>query len=90
MASPGGRAHTRSVATEDEGQAYQKLAKAIGAAKLDSLTIADVKLVRTDDAVLVATKFVIRTPPDRLVRAHFRDSIFNGIFVKEMLVMRAA
>jgi methionine salvage enolase-phosphatase E1 len=75
---------------KDESQAYQKVAGAIGKANLDSLTIADVKLVRTDDALLAATKFVIKTPPDGVVRAHFRDNTFNGIFVKEMLVLRAA
>jgi len=75
---------------KDEAQAYQKVARAIGKANLDSLTIADVKLVRTDDSLLAAIKFVVRTPPDGVVRAHFRDNTFNGIFVKEMLVLRAA
>ena len=75
---------------KDEGQAYQRVARAIAKANLDSLTIADVKLVRTDDSLLVATKFVVKTPPDGVVRAHFRDNTFNGIFVKEMLVLRAA
>jgi hypothetical protein len=74
----------------DESHAYQKIAKAIGAARLGSLTIADVKLVRSDDAVLKATKFLLRTPPNGLIRAHFRDSTFNGIYVKEMLILRAA
>lgn len=54
------------------------------------MTIADVKLVRTDDPVLAATKFVLKTPQSAVVRAHFRDNTFNGIFVKEMLVLRAA
>jgi hypothetical protein len=75
---------------KDEGQAYQKIAKAIASAKLDTLTIAEVKLIRTDDAVLKATKFVLKTPQSAVVRAYFRDNTFNGIFVKEMLVMRAA
>jgi hypothetical protein len=74
----------------DESGAYQEVAKAIERANLTSLSIADVKLVRTDDPVLVATKFVIKTPADGIVRAHFRDNTFNGIFVKEMLVLRAA
>ena len=74
----------------DESHAYQKIARAIGSANLTSLSIADVKLVRTDDPLLVATKFVIKTPADGVVRAHFRDNTFNGIFVKEMLVLRAA
>ena len=75
---------------KDEGLAYQKIAKAITAADLDSLTIADVKLVRTDDVVLAATRFVLKTRADGVARAHFRDSTFNGIYVKEMLVLRAA
>jgi hypothetical protein len=75
---------------KDEGQAYQKIAKAIGSAKLDSLTIADVKLIKTDDPVLKATRSVLKTPQSAVVRAYFRDNTFNGIFVKEMLLMRAA
>jgi hypothetical protein len=75
---------------KDEGQAYQKIGKAIEKANIDSLTIADVKLVRTDYTVLPATKSLVKTPPGGVVRAHFRDCTFNGIFVKEMLVLRAA
>lgn len=75
---------------KEEGHAYQKIAQAIASAKLDTLTIADVKLIRTDDPVLKATRFVLKTPKSAVVRAHFRDNTFNGIFVKEMLVMRAA
>ncbi len=75
---------------KQEDQAYQRVATGITKADLDSLTIADVKLVRTDDPLLVATKFVMRTPAQGVVRAHFRDNTFNGIFVKEMLVLRAA
>ena len=75
---------------KDESDAYQKIARAIGNVNLTTLSIADVKLVRTDDPLLVATKFVIKTPADGVVRAHFRDNTFNGIFVKEMLVLRAA
>ena len=79
-----------SLLPKDESRAYQKVAAAIGSANLKSLSIADVKLVRTDDPLLIATKFVIKTPADGVVRAHFRDNTFNGIFVKEMLVLRAA
>ena len=75
---------------KDEGPAYQKVVQAVSKANLGSLSIADVKLVRTDDPLLIATKFVVKTTPDAVVRAHFRDNVFNGIFVKEMLVLRAA
>jgi len=75
---------------KDENEAYLKVAKAITKANLDSLSIADVKLVRTDAPLLVATRFALTTQPRSLLRAHFRDNVFNGVFVKEMLVMRAA
>lgn len=55
-----------------------------------ALTIADVKLIRTDDGVLNATKFLVETTPSGMARAHFRDNTFNGLFVKEMIVIRAA
>jgi hypothetical protein len=75
---------------KNQGQAYQNLAQAITKANLDSLSIADVKLVRTDDPLLVATKLAIQTPTHGVVRAHFRENTFGGIYVKEMLVLRAA
>ena len=75
---------------KEEVRAYEICARAITSAKLNSLTIADVKLIRTNDPVLTATKFLLKTPANGIVRAHFRDSVFNGIFVKEMLILRAA
>jgi hypothetical protein len=43
-----------------------------------------------DDALLAASRHAVRTPRDRLVRADFHNDTFDGIFVKEMLVLRAA
>jgi hypothetical protein len=73
-----------------ELRAYKEVAEALGAAQVESLTIAEVKLVRTDHALLRVTRLVIRTEPEALVRAHFIDCVFNGFFVKEMLVLRSS
>jgi hypothetical protein len=75
---------------KDEAQAYQKIARAISGASLTTMSIADVKVVRTDYTLLKATAFLVHTPSGGIVRARFRDSTFNGMFVKEMLVLRAA
>lgn len=75
---------------QQQEQAYLKAAQAIASARLDSLTIADVKLVRTDDRVLVATRSVVKTDARAVVRAHFRNNTCNGLFVREMLILRAA
>jgi len=35
-------------------------------------------------------RFLIGTPPDAIVRAHFKDNSINGIFIKEMLVLQSS
>jgi hypothetical protein len=74
----------------DESQAYRKIAAAIQRCSLDSLTIADVKPVRTDDPILQAARFMMRTPGSAIVRAYFQNNTINGLFIKEMIVLRAA
>ena len=73
-----------------EARAYQKIAEALSKAEVISLTIGEVKLIKTDYPLLNATRFLIGTPPNALVRAHFKDNRVNGIFIKEMLVLRSS
>ncbi len=75
---------------KEEARAYQHVAKAIASAGLASLTVANVKITRTDDTLLNTMRSLIGTPPDGIIRAHFQDVTFNGIFVKEMLILRSA
>jgi hypothetical protein len=74
---------------KDESRAYEKIAEALSEAKLSSLNISEVKLVRTDYPLLGATRQLIRTPADAIVRAHFKDTSVNGTFIKEMLILRS-
>ena len=74
---------------KEESRAYQKIAEALGRAQLASITIGEIKLVRTDYELLNAVRFIIGTGPDKLVRAHFKDNSVNGLFIKEMLVLRS-
>jgi len=73
-----------------EARAYQKVAEALTRAEVTSLTIGEVKLIKTDYPLLNATRFLIGTPPNALIRAHFKDNRVNGIFIKEMLVLRSS
>ncbi|HEX7724029.1 MAG TPA: hypothetical protein VF397_17830 [Pyrinomonadaceae bacterium] len=73
-----------------ESSAYQKVAEALSKAEVTSLTIGEVKLIKTDYPLLNATRFLIGTPPDAIIRAHFKDNRVNGIFIKEMLVLRSS
>jgi hypothetical protein len=75
---------------KDESRAYQRVAEALSKAQVVSLSIGEIKVVRTDYPVLNATRFMLKTGPDAIVRAHFKDNRINGIFIKEMLVLRSA
>ena len=73
-----------------ESNAYQKVAEALNKAQVTSLGIGEIKLVRTDFPLVRATRFMMGTPPDAIVRAHFKDNSINGIFIKEMLLLRSS
>ena len=75
---------------KDEARAYQRVAEALSNANVSSLSIGQMKIVRTDYPMLNATRFLLKTSPDAVIRAHFKDNRINGIFIKEMLVLRAA
>jgi hypothetical protein len=75
---------------KQETLAYQKVSEAISNVDLQSLSISLIKLVRTDDALPKAMSFLLGTPPDGLVQASFTDTTLNGIFIKEMLILRSA
>jgi hypothetical protein len=75
---------------KDESHAYKKIAEALSKAQLSSLTISEIKLVRTDYPLLKATQHLIKTPADAVIRAHFKDTSVNGTFIKEMLILRSS
>jgi hypothetical protein len=75
---------------KEESRAYQRVAEALNRAGVKSLTIGEIKLVKTDYPLLKAMRFLIGTPPDAIVRAYFKDNSINGIFIKEMLVLRSS
>lgn len=75
---------------KDETKAYQRIAEAISKSSVNTLTIADVKPVRTDATILQALRLLIKTPADEVVRAQFHDCTLNGMFIKDALVLRAA
>jgi hypothetical protein len=60
------------------------------AASLSSLAVSDIKLVRTDVSLPKALRILVATDPHSIVRAHFTDTTLNGIFIKQMLILRSA
>lgn len=75
---------------KSEALAYQKISEAISAIDLPSLSISLIKVVETSGPLPQAVGFLVGTPSNGLVQASFSDTTINGIFVKEMLIVRSA
>ena len=70
--------------------AYQKISEAIFAAGLQSLSISMVKLIQSADPLSKALGFLVRTPQDGIIKANFSNTVLNGIFIREMIILRSA
>ncbi|HXD32937.1 MAG TPA: hypothetical protein VN643_17565 [Pyrinomonadaceae bacterium] len=75
---------------KEEARAYQLVAEAMTSTQLSSVTIGEVKIVKSDHPLIKATHLLIGTDPQAFVRAHFRDNRIDGVFIKEMFVIRSA
>lgn len=75
---------------KQEAIAYRKLVDAIVNLSLISLTVSDLKLVATNSPLPQAVRLVIRTTSNVITQAHFTNNTINGIFIKEMIILRSA
>ena len=73
-----------------EAVAYRKIIDAISRASLSALSLSHLKLVKCDDEMLKALRFLMRTGPDTIARAHFTNTMLNGVFIKDMFILRYA
>jgi len=74
---------------KQEAVAYKYLVETMASLSLSSLTISDLKLVGTKSSLPQALRVLIQTGPDGIVRAHFTNTTLNGIFIKEMIILRS-
>ena len=74
---------------KQEAIAYQRVIAALSASDAVALAVSDLKVVHTSFPLLGALRFLIRTDPKEIVRAHFKDCSINGMFIKEVVVLRS-
>jgi len=75
---------------KQEAIAYRKLAEAMSSLSLPSLGVSDLKLIETKSPLAQSLRRLVGTGPQGIVRAHFTNTTLNGIFIKEMIIMRSA
>lgn len=70
--------------------AYQELAETLLTVGPASVSISDFKLLQTSSPLVQALRFLMRTTPNAVMRGHFTNTTLNGIFMKEMIIVRSA
>ncbi|MCK6395956.1 hypothetical protein [Zoogloea sp.] len=75
---------------KQEAVAYRKVIEVLASTSPAALNLSDLKLVATRYQLLQAVKFLVGTGPRGIARAHFKDCTVNGIFIKELVVLRSA
>jgi hypothetical protein len=75
---------------KQEPVAYRKLVDAMTKLSPASLTLSDVKLLSSKSPLAQALRVLIGTAPNAIARAHFTNTTLNGIFIKEMVVLRSS
>lgn len=75
---------------KQEPLAYRIVAEALNKKNLSSINLSEIKIIKSDEPLIQTVKFLFRTEPTVTARAHFTDTTINGIFVKEMIILRSA
>jgi hypothetical protein len=84
-----GPSFDKLLSSEKEAIAYGKLVEAMASLSSSSLTLSDLKLVSTMSPLPQALRSLIRTGPIGGTRAYFSNTTLNGIFMKEMIILRS-
>ena len=79
-----------SALQKQEPIAYQKIVEAMAKLSLLAISVSDIKLVNSKSPLVSAIRMMIGTDPKGIARAHFIATTINGIFIKEMIVLRSA
>ena len=75
---------------KQEQVAYRRIVDTMSYLTLSSLTLSDIKLVRSDSPPSLAIRSLIRTNADAVGTMHFANTTLNGIFISAMTVLRSA
>lgn len=70
--------------------AYRTVLEAMSNLPLTSLTASDIKIIPMATPIVDAIRMIVRTGPTGIVRAHLTNTMLNGVFIKEVVIIRSA
>lgn len=75
---------------KQEPLAYRAIADAINEKDLSSINISEIKIMKSDEPLTKTMKLLVGTDPTGIIMAYFNNTTINGIFIKEMIILRSA
>lgn len=74
---------------KQEVVAYKAVIEALNALPRSSLAFSQLKIIATTSPLAGSLRFLVKTPATGIVRAHFTNTTLNGLFIKEVIVLRS-
>ncbi len=70
--------------------AYRKLVDVMAKMPYSSLSLSDLQILDTKAPIVQAVRRLVHTGPNATLHARYSNTTLNGIFIKEMVILRAA
>ncbi len=74
---------------KQEAVAYRKVIEALSSISPSTLSVSYLKLVDSKSQLPQALRFLVVTGPKGIARVHCTDNTINGIFIKEVIILRS-
>ena len=76
--------------SKQEALAYRVIVSALTSLQQPSLGLSQLKIIGTTSPLAKAFSFLLKTAPNGIVQAHFTNMTLNGLFLKEVILLRSA
>ena len=70
--------------------AYKVIAEAISEKRLSSISISEIKVMKGTEPLTTAIKILVGTGPQGVARVYFKNIVVNGVFIKDVVVLRSS
>ena len=73
---------------KQESVAYKAVIEALNSLPRSSLAFSQLKIIGTASPLAGSLRFLVKTSSAGIVRAHFTNMTLNGLFIKEVIILR--
>jgi hypothetical protein len=74
---------------KNELLAYKIISEALKSENIAEISMADIMIIKTTNSMLYIPNSLFRTDPKGIGRFYFQNNTVNGVFIKEMIIIRS-